>query len=31
MGKPTQSNQDSLTVHDNRTGKTYTIPWVFWH
>ncbi|EPT01432.1 hypothetical protein FOMPIDRAFT_133217 [Fomitopsis schrenkii] len=26
MGRPTDSKQDSLTVHDNRTGKTYTIP-----
>ncbi|TFY57355.1 hypothetical protein EVJ58_g7067 [Rhodofomes roseus] len=26
MGRPTESNQDSLTVRDNRTGKTYTIP-----
>ncbi|KAI0734321.1 peroxysomal citrate synthase [Fomitopsis betulina] len=26
MGRPTGSNQDSLAVHDNRTGKTYTIP-----
>lgn len=32
MGRPTSSSlpegapQDSLTVRDNRTGKTYTIP-----
>ncbi|PSS36909.1 hypothetical protein PHLCEN_2v1268 [Hermanssonia centrifuga] len=28
MGQPSQanSNPDTLTVHDNRTGKTYTIP-----
>ncbi|KAH9928280.1 peroxysomal citrate synthase [Fomitopsis serialis] len=26
MGRPTENNQDSLTVRDNRTGQTYTIP-----
>ncbi|OBZ72531.1 Citrate synthase [Grifola frondosa] len=26
MGRPTQSDSDNLTVHDNRTGKTFTIP-----
>jgi len=26
MGQPTGSNSESLTVRDNRTGKTYTIP-----
>lgn len=24
-----QNPQDSLTVKDNRTGKVYTIPYVF--
>ena len=30
MGKPIQTStpQESLTVIDNRTGKSYTIPWV---
>lgn len=26
MGKPIEANTESLTVRDNRTGKTYTIP-----
>jgi len=26
MGRPTESNNESLTVRDNRTGKTYTVP-----
>ncbi|KZT73012.1 peroxysomal citrate synthase [Daedalea quercina L-15889] len=26
MGQPSENTQDSLTVRDNRTGKTYTIP-----
>lgn len=26
MGQPTRTEQDSLTVRDNRTGKTYTVP-----
>ncbi|KAF8513188.1 peroxysomal citrate synthase [Hysterangium stoloniferum] len=26
MGQPANSNSESLTVRDNRTGKTYTIP-----
>ncbi|PCH42189.1 peroxysomal citrate synthase [Wolfiporia cocos MD-104 SS10] len=26
MGQPTGSNTDSITVRDNRTGKTYNIP-----
>lgn len=31
MGRPADSNSttdESLTVHDNRTGKTYNVPYV---
>lgn len=28
MGKPAQSNKNSLSVTDNRTGKTYNVPCV---
>lgn len=29
MGKPTESDKNTLTVTDNRTGNVFTVPYVF--